>query len=446
MASIDPPISIALVGAGIGGLALAIGLAKQNVHCVVFESAPKFDAVGAGIGLGPNALKAMELMDEKFAKMYDDIKVGNSSPERIHEQFEILGAEEGLGTKSGWHGGSVSHPKFTRSSAHRRALLEVMEQLIPEGTLQFNKRVSRIDQSAGKVSLEFYDGTTYKFDVVIGCDGIKGITRKTVLGSRYPEEVASKYCNTYVYRGIAPMEEAKKIIGEYATDAKWFMQEGKGWAQYPITGGAELNIVAFIQDPNPWAGEQAVREVAREEMMSEFTGFDSRLIKLLDYVKPARWPLFHHPDTPTYYNGRICLLGDTAHASSPSQAAGAGQGLEDALILSKLLGLVKHSDEVENALCMYDSIRRPRAQSVVRESKDVGGIYFLNHPKFGADLQKITNDANRRLPLIWWHDLEADLKAAEDGFRALTGTLGRIETKAQPIVGALSVASIVDTV
>lgn len=163
-------------------------------------------------------------------------------------------------------------------------------------------------------------------------------------------------------------------------------------------------------------------------------------------MKPARWPLFHHPDTPTYYNGRICLLGDTAHASSPSQAAGAGQGLEDALILSKLLGLVKHSDEVENALCMYDSIRRPRAQSVVRESKDVGGIYFLNHPKFGADLQKITNDANRRLPLIWWHDLEADLKAAEDGFRALTGTLGRIETKAQPIVGALSVASIVDTV
>lgn len=163
-------------------------------------------------------------------------------------------------------------------------------------------------------------------------------------------------------------------------------------------------------------------------------------------MKPARWPLFHHPDTPTYYNGRICLLGDAAHASSPSQAAGAGQGLEDALILSRLLGLVKRSDEVENALCMYDSIRRPRAQSVVRESKDVSGIYFLKHPEFGANLQKITDDANRRLPLIWWYDLEADLKAAEDGFRALNATLGTMETKAQPMVGALSVPGIVDKV
>ncbi|QDS71707.1 hypothetical protein FKW77_008456 [Venturia effusa] len=446
MTSIDSPISIALIGAGIGGLALAIGLAKQNVHCTIFESAPKFDAVGAGIGLGPNALKAMELMDEKFAKMYDDIKVGNTSLERAHEQFEILGAEEGLGIKSGWHGGSVSHPRFTRSSAHRRALLEIMESLIPEGTIQFNKRVSRIEQGAGKVSLDFYDGTTYKFDVVIGCDGIKGMVRQTVLGSKHPEEVASKYCNTYVYRGIAPVDAAIQIMGEYATDAKWFMREGKGWAQYPITGGTELNIVAFIQDPNPWVGEQAVRKVTRDEMLSEFTGFDSRLIKLLDYVKPAKWPLFHHPDTPTYYNGRVCLLGDSAHASSPSQAAGAGQCLEDALILSRLLGLVKHSDQVENALCMYDSIRRPRAQSVVRESRDVGQIYFLKHPKFGADLQKITEDANRRLPLIWWYDLEADVKTAEDGFRALNDTLGTADTTAPPMIGPLTTPGMVDKV
>lgn len=95
---------------------------------------------------------------------------------------------------------------------------------------------------------------------------------------------------------------------------------------------------------------------------------------------------------------------------------------------------------------MYDSIRRPRAQSVVRESKDVGGIYFLKHPKFGADLQKITDDANRRLPLIWWYDLEADLKAAEDGFRALNGNnlTVNFQTKAQPVLGVLSVPGIVD--
>lgn len=135
-------------------------------------------------------------------------------------------------------------------------------------------------------------------------------------------------------------------------------------------------------------------------------------------MKPVQWPLFHHPDTPTYYNNRLVLLGDSAHASSPSQAAGAGQGLEDALVLSRLLGLVRSTDELDAAIQTYDSIRRPRAQGVVRESSKVGMSYYFLHPEFGNDLRRIAEDANRRLPLIWWHDLDADLKLAEERFRA----------------------------
>lgn len=144
-----------------------------------------------------------------------------------------------------------------------------------------------------------------------------------------------------------------------------------------------------------------------------------------------KWPLFHHPDTPSYYKGRICLLGDSAHASSPSQAAGAGQGLEDALILSKILSLVKSSNQLDAAFQVYDSIRRPRAQRVVQESKEVGVAYFLTHPDFGHDLQKITDDANERLPKIWWHDLEGDLRTAEKDFRELAGKAVKngVETK-----------------
>lgn len=139
-----------------------------------------------------------------------------------------------------------------------------------------------------------------------------------------------------------------------------------------------------------------------------------------------KWPLFHHPDTPTYYKGRVCLLGDSAHASSPSQAAGAGQGLEDALIFSKILSLVNSPSQLDAAFQVYDSIRRPRAQRVVQESKEVGVAYFLTHPDFGNDLQKITDDANRRLPLIWWHDLEGDLKTAESKFKELVEKSERV--------------------
>jgi 2-polyprenyl-6-methoxyphenol hydroxylase-like FAD-dependent oxidoreductase len=136
-------------------------------------------------------------------------------------------------------------------------------------------------------------------------------------------------------------------------------------------------------------------------------------------VKPVKWPLFHHPDTPTYHNGRVVLLGDSAHASSPSQAAGAGQGLEDALVLSRLLGLVESVDQLDTAFQAYDAVRRPRAQRVVQESNEVGIAYFLVHPNFGNNLQKLTDDANRRLPQIWWHDLEGDCKTAENHFKDL---------------------------
>ena len=282
MGSVRQPCSIAIIGAGIGGIALAIGLLKQNVECTIYEAATKFDAVGAGIGLGPNALKAMELMDEKFAKLYDGIKVGNTSPERVHEQIEILGAEEGFGITGGWKGGSVGHPKFTRSSAHRKALLEVMKSLIPEGTVKFSKRVLSVDQSSGRhVVLKFEDGESVLVDAVVGCDGIKGISRRWVLESRFPEEVPAKYCNEYVYRGMTSMQNAKNVIGTYAEDARWFMKDGAGWAMYPISGGTEVNIVAFIQDEQPWQGEQAVREVTREDMELEFEGFDHRLRGLL---------------------------------------------------------------------------------------------------------------------------------------------------------------------
>jgi len=277
------PFSVVIIGAGIGGLALAIGLLKQNVKCTVYEGAAKFDAVGAGIGLGPNSMRAMELINEQFARMYDEVKVGNAAPEREHEQMEILGIQEGFGITEDWRGGSVGHPKFHRGSAHRKAVLEIMKSLIPDGTVIFNKRVATLENIPGfKVAMLFQDGSIVEADIVVGCDGIKGLSRRAVLELRYPEEVRAKYNHTYVYRGIAPMDEAVKRIGSYAENCKWWMGPGKGWAMYPISKGTEANIVAFVYDEKDWEGEQSAREVTDAEMRSEFTEFDPRLQALLD--------------------------------------------------------------------------------------------------------------------------------------------------------------------
>lgn len=186
---------------------------------------------------------------------------------------------------SRWAGGSVAHPKFERSSVHRKALLAIMESLIPKGTVQFGKRVQNLEPNHAngkKVRLSFQDGEVIEADIVIGCDGIKGMSRRAVLESRWPEEVASKYNHTYVYRGIAPMEEAKQRVGIKAQDAKWWMGEKKGWTMYPISMGVEVNIVCFMYDEGEWTGQQTTREVSREEMTVEFTAFDKRLQSMLE--------------------------------------------------------------------------------------------------------------------------------------------------------------------
>lgn len=80
---------------------------------------------------------------------------------------------------------------------------------------------------------------------------------------------------------------------------------------------------------------------------------------------------------------------------------------------------MRQPDELDIAVLVYDAIRRPRVQALVRESEQVGLSYFFRHPDFGHNVRKIVDDANRRLPLIWWHDLDLELERAKDTFTSL---------------------------
>ncbi|KAI1400477.1 mannitol 1-phosphate dehydrogenase [Hypoxylon fuscum] len=410
------PPSIAILGAGIGGLALAIGLIKRNIPVTVYDAAKQFSTVGAGIGLGPNSLNAMDLIDSRFRQQYERVKTSNERPEFEHSIFDALYAEEGFGEKRGWIRGLIGAPYFTRSSAHRKDLLEIMESFIPEGTVKFGKRAQSVEQVGDKVFITFQDGMIETADAVIGCDGVKGITRRTVLSEIAPQEIEPTFCGMYAYRGIISMERAKKILGTHAGDAKFFMDKGKAVAIYPISQGREENFVFFVEDPKTWLHGDTAIPCTREDMIKDLEGFDSRLIKLLDDARPLRWPLWHHPKTSAFYKGRICLVGDVAHASAPHQAAGAGQGLEDAAVLSHLLALVKTPDELEIAFRVYDATRRPRAQKVVLTSFEAGLIYTWRGSDTGDDMSKIVVDANQRLHWIWQHDLKADIEKAENEF------------------------------
>jgi salicylate hydroxylase len=158
-------------------------------------------------------------------------------------------------------------------------------------------------------------------------------------------------------------------------------------------------------------------------MMDDFASesIDDRFRQLLRKTNPIKWGLFHHPSTSTYHRGRVVLLGDSAHASLPFQAAGAAQGLEDALVLSGVLAELDKlhqigydmTAQIEAGLEAYDSVRRPRAQKQLEQSAEVSRMIFFQHEKAGDDMSKILPMLQQgRFDWLWFRDVEHDAEIA----------------------------------
>ena len=129
---------------------------------------------------------------------------------------------------------------------------------------------------------------------------------------------------------------------------------------------------------------------------------------------PDMWALFDMLPAPTYYAGNVVLLGDAAHASTPHQGAGAGQALEDAFILSVLLGdeKTRSAGEVPAAFRAYDAVRRPRSQKVVSTSRAAGATYALQGQALD-NLELIGEELLQRYQWIWTEDMNAQADRAK---------------------------------
>ena len=287
----DRQFNVAIIGAGIGGLALAIGLTHHGVPFTVYESAPAFAAIGAGVGLGPNALRAMDLIDKRFRDKYMEIATGNLKPEKKHVMMEAMRMEEGLGEGESWWGnGEWGAPYFERTGAHRKDLLDIMTSFIDKNRVQFNRAVANVEQRHGQVTLTFTDGRVASHAAAVGCGGIKGLTRRAVLADRFPEAVEPQYTYKYVYRTIISIEDAKEILGDLATDAKMYMSKDCNLSTYPISEGKQVNVVAFRRDVGPWKHARNTYDVDRQAMLEDFAAIrvDQRLLKLLEVSADSR--------------------------------------------------------------------------------------------------------------------------------------------------------------
>ncbi len=219
MASYAPKsFSIAIVGGGITGLALAIALYRRQIPCAIYEQAAAFGEIGAGVGMHPNAIRAMRLCDERMLAAFGRVATHNGWPDKRHLWFDFLDgtaadpapALEPLFSVSG-AAGTQGH-----AACHRARFLDELVKLLPEGVAHFNKRLDGIgqedDSEGGKMLLRFSDGTVARADAVVGCDGIKSRTREILVGEGNPQAKCG-YSHKYAYRGLIPMEDAVAALG-----------------------------------------------------------------------------------------------------------------------------------------------------------------------------------------------------------------------------------------
>ncbi|MCJ1253499.1 hypothetical protein MMC24_001311 [Lignoscripta atroalba] len=420
------PFTIAICGGGIGGLALAIGLLCQNIPIHIYEAAHAFAEVGAGVSFGPNSLGAMSLIDENIKKGYHKRETVNASAEKKHTWFDFRWGMDGKkggnlgkgneGRKAGEFIHAVKAPPTGQSSVHRAHFLDELVSLVPKECASFGKRVEEIEQLGDGVRMHFHDGSTAEASAVVGCDGVKSRTRLQVLGEAHSAAHAS-FTGKYAYRGLIPMGKAVELLGDdLARNSQMYLGYQGHILTFPIEKGEVMNVVAFrTTRDGKWEDEKWVLPMEKEDMRGDFEEWGDSVKKILSLMeKPDVWALFDYPPADTYYKGRICLLGDSAHASTPHQGAGAGMAMEDAFILSNLLGSVNSSADIEHAFKAFDTVRRPRTQNLVTTSRAAGQLYDFEHDGIEDDLELIRRNLDTRYKWIWEHDLEEDLKKAKE--------------------------------
>lgn len=396
-------INVAIAGGGIAGLCLARGLSKYpHLHVTVYEATQRYLDIGGGLAFHGNAMRALELIDPELqAEYFRRATVMNERDVEMATQV-LVGdavAEDGKSVLLAELGKAKGRKTVARSD-----LLEGLLSLVPKGVVKFGKRLVQIEERSttdnatelGSIFLTFKDGTTATADVLIGCDGVHSVIRKYLLGADHPAVGLKNHDGWHWVRRSVPAEEANGLNERLLTYVPIFCGHGAYMNCMPTHFGKTLNVsVTQVSKESrlvPSSEKEPVQEKPDYISTEDFAHWtkDARDIATLALRDPStEWKAADHDPAPFYSRGRICMVGDAAHATMPFNGQGAAQSIEDAALLTALFAHVTELERVERAFSVYDELRRPRTQKVAEISRKFGRMYAFAEEGVGDDLDKM---------------------------------------------------------
>ncbi|MEL6933083.1 MAG: FAD-dependent monooxygenase [Pseudomonadota bacterium] len=342
-------LNIAVIGAGIGGLAVALAFAHRGAQVTVYEQATEISEVGAGIQISPNGFVVLDALG-------------------LGEAIESAAVQADAVILRNHHGKKVVRLDLSSYGAgayhllHRADLIHILLQGARHHGVDIETGCCVQSVNCERGILQLQDGKMINADLVIGADGVHSRLRAQINGVAEPE-----FTGQVAWREVVPNDGQSKDIDLY-------MGPRRHLVSYPLRDLKQRNIVA-VQERSAWASDSWSQVDRPEVLRQAFSDFGPEVKNILARVKqPNLWGLFVHPVAPRWHKGSAVLLGDAAHPMLPFLAQGANMALEDAWVLANL---VAQENDLTEAFFRYQDARLFRTRRVVNAARKNARKYHI---------------------------------------------------------------------
>jgi 2-polyprenyl-6-methoxyphenol hydroxylase-like FAD-dependent oxidoreductase len=340
--------SIAVVGAGMGGLAAAATLRRIGMDVQVYEQAGRFARIGAGIQMMPNSMKVLR-------------RIG------VEERLRRTSFMPYSHLNREWDTGRVLRELPMPESLfgapylcmHRADLHEALASVLPANRIHLNKKLVGLEESNGGVTLVFEDGTNARADAVVGADGVHSVVRDVIIG---PDQPIHK--GRIAYRAVFPAALLNgRDLGLSRT--KWWGADRHIVIYYVTAQRSEVYFVTSVPEPADWLTRESWSAKGDvKELRAAYEGFHPDVRAVLEACPDChKWAILEREPLPRWSDGRVVLLGDACHPMTPYMAQGAATSIEDAAVLARCVEETGGED-IEGAFRRYEAHRKPRTSRI----------------------------------------------------------------------------------
>lgn len=323
---------IAIVGAGIGGLTIALALAdKGAINLKVYERRDSLSDLGAALQIGPNAARILASLG--LANQLESV----ADRSAYGEMFEGVGGQK-LATLP------LDAHSYRSYGAHSYQLLRAdlyellwskLKEVLGWDPVVFSKKTVDVRQENG-ATLCFSDGDEVKADVVLGADGVDSVVRSTLFDSSQAE-----YSGYFAWRGLLDTDQLAQQ--KPLQSLRVWVGSKRHLIAYPVSGGSKINLVGIVESED-WRHENTVETSAPGDWLNDYPDWDNAALELVSALPEChKWSLRTMQPLSCFGTGSVGMLGDAAHPMLPSLAQGAAQAIEDALVLAELISSGSYS-------------------------------------------------------------------------------------------------------